>query len=1094
MSSTGNITNSGEILPTNSAALPPSSIKPYLDVFGDRYYTRPNNSNKSRSVGVKNAVDFYDKYKVSAEKQQEVLGKFSNIFGSEYLFGDKTGAFGSAGQGASVCRPDEIKDVMPYLKNRIETLEIDINLLPGSGPSLEKNRLAGIKGNIERYVALMESSNSTKMKACEIINGIENPMNDAEMLQYLAKVLYFGIYPEKAAPNIRKCVADIRGLKMDGTLKNLLTELKKQETDKMLAFLKMASVAVASVSGSKSTEAVSFRSRLSAFFDKLKPGVGKKAFSGTEPLPEQFKAAVAATGVEGVMNAKKDAIPPSLEEEINRILRANKTYPLEIVALLTLLRHGNIAEFVAKLNELFNIYDEQIKELKAELDEKIAKLDKNSADLTERESHTILSRLRRILGKKPADAPAVPDAVDAVSAAAAVPEGPSIANVYPEKGNGTFSMENPIKKRKDVYQEVVPPEKVGFWLSLLKKTPKGQPLPVEAVKKIDETTKDIDAKLKAAEAKVAELEEEIAKLKSNPAITPDVERLTKLIQENPSVSVDDIINKIKQVDADVQVAPDEAVKKINQMINELEEIKQKGMKTEYNIKGLLEAIKALKKKICDVPVNMTPEEEEGFKKLQEEINANMQIHNQFIDKFKEDYKEEYLNIITKLVKNDMTHMGMMRDIVAQYQPEAQSDNSEMKEALGVPDDLEFNDVFIEILNRLKYAGDVPQFNDLVVPDNKVKSLLMEVAKLILIMSQTTEGFIMLKNHESFEFIFKLLDKTLIKEKELISSEPVLLFHYDRAIILVHPLDVKNKIVSSEEYITNVFEFNKLMELNMSTLEINPVDGADLKKSDIAQSFLFSRRQLINLFIELLKKYRGISGPAKAVPTKKFDELNNDVENGEEVVNFLEENDAVVPQVVENSEANNEEDNDKEIETFEPVSFGQVAPPPSTSVAETPAVTIANAYNALDNDEITNENVNIIDNLGAVEEVKPEINLMKSTSPEKKKKIGIHPAQSRHTSHYKTEFNQRLAAESTKPATPLVVNPKNLPNIPEGTGKPENHPHNVTRRKKASERLTKILKNNLTNSNSEIGTYQSQLKVQPSSRKINFGVTKKNNRK
>jgi hypothetical protein len=97
--------------------------KPYLDIFGDWYYTKTQGSNKSRSLGIDTVTNFYQKYGLPPEKQIAVLEKFSTAFGVDYLFGDKNGVFGSDGKGVDICRPADIADIIPYLEMRLKTIE-----------------------------------------------------------------------------------------------------------------------------------------------------------------------------------------------------------------------------------------------------------------------------------------------------------------------------------------------------------------------------------------------------------------------------------------------------------------------------------------------------------------------------------------------------------------------------------------------------------------------------------------------------------------------------------------------------------------------------------------------------------------------------------------------------------------------------------------------------------------------------------------------------------------------------------------------------------------------------------------------------------
>jgi hypothetical protein len=1095
--------------------------KPYLDIFGDWYYTKTQGSNKSRSLGIDTVLNFYQKYVLPPEKQTAILEKFSAVFGVDYLFGDKNGVFGSDGKGVDVCRPADVAEILPYLEMRLKTIETEKNIIPGTGSSVYKNRLDRIKKNIERYIVLMKSSNSQKMKVCEQVKGIEEPMTDQDMLQYLAKVLYYGIYPEKAEANIKKCVTDFRSLPMKGTLNTLLAELKARDADKLLSFLKMASVAVASLPG-RAADMTSIKIHLTELFDKLKPGLGTSSFSGEGALDKQLETALKGTDKESIMmNAKKANVSVALEEEINKILQSGKTYPPEIVALLKLLKERKINQFIIELNKQYNGYDAQIEKLKKDLNEIIGKLDKDSQDVEEQHKHTVLSRLRRLLGKKPITS-AGP--VAAVEEMREVPTGKKsdeeengigeISNMniglgkeFPE----TFEGVNPIVR----FRKVITPEKVGFFSNVIKKMKNEGKPSIEEVNAIDAITKEDDKKLKELEDKNAALVKEIEELKRKaaeiPGVEPGVEKLVRILREaDETLSIDDMIERVKKINEGA--VSDEVVAELNKLINKYED----ALKKQYNVKELLEAIKSLKM-LCDakgeVPslASTNSELNEEIERLGEGIEENQ---GNLETMMKDDIKEEYLNTITALVRNDLIHLGMLMNIAGEYGEEKDQieRNIEVIDKLGVPDGLDFDDLFMEVLTQLVYA-DAPQIDVATVDDEDLKPLLMEVAKLILFMSIGGEGLAFLKNYDAIEFVFNKLKPLMQDETKLNVKEPAIIIEADAASIMLPPAQYRDARINRAEYVDNVVNANKLLELDADKKEFTVIDDMDEDIKTIHESNpqlmnspLFSRRQLVNLFIALIKKLKGIgNGVEKKEETKDAKEEPQQP-NNEELTN---ENLEIIENLSDVGEVEEEINKGAELNPFAETRIPEI-------VEETPEVTIANAYTALNETDEISDGLQRQTGTRSLIQEQPEINLMKGEKVAKKKvdvgaplmqirqeaavpiidenqiesderlkerraemeanERGFTPRKERRLSK---EFSQRLTAEVPEPdmTAPPLPRAEQLPNIPAGVGILPEHPVNVKRRKNTSMRLKKLFNTNVPVNNSfEFGKASSKVPV------------------
>jgi uncharacterized protein YkvS len=1022
--------------------------KPYLDIFGDWYYTKSQTSNKSRSLGIDTVTNFYQKYGVPADKREQVLQKFSTVFGSDYLFGDKNGVFGSEGKGVDICRPADVLDILPYLEMRLKTIETEKNIIPGSGVSVYKNRLDRIKKNIERYIALMKSA-GPKMKVCEQVKGIEEPMTDQDMLQYLTKVLYFGIYPEKAEANIHKCVSDFRALPMKGALADLLAELKSRDADKLLSFLKMVSVAVASLPA-ESASMASIRLHLTELFDKLRPGLGTTSFSQEGPLDKQLQNALQQTDTAALMNAKETSVSATLEEEIKKILESGKTYPSEIVSLLQLLKDRKINEFIAELNKQYDSYNAQIEELKKELNALIGKLNKDTEDVEEKHTYTVLARLRRILGKKPLSSPGGQG-----------------------EEEGRFEMINPITR----YRAVVTPEKVGVFAGLVKKM-KGEAKPaMKEINEIDAMTVDFDKKLAEMEAKNKQLMEEIEELKRKsaemPDIKADVDKLVDVVGQGDVVGhVDSLVGEIEKINEGA--VSDEVIAEINKLINKYEQASKKS----YNIKELLEAIKNLRllcEERAETPSVSNAELDAELKRMEEEIERNMRARNGMAAI---DAREQYLNIVTTLIKNDATHMGMLMDIAGEYEQTKSGleRNVEVAEKLAVPEGVDFNEIFIEILDRLVYA-DAPRFDELRVDEEDLEKTMIEVAKLIMFMSAGGEGLVRLENYEIGVDV-----GLLVEESALNGKEPAVGIGEAGVVIMTPPAVYNNIQMDIGEFKRAVVGTGKVRALNVEKKEIVDADddGVDIE----GLRGVYSRRQLVNLLIALIKKYRETGSFKKrddALPEEKVEEEEKEEEEKEET------EEVPTKDFVEDL-AREEVEVEGEVIPAETIAEETEEPMEETPIEE--------PINLMEGEPMKKEKVDIGIGPRQVDVgVKPAVELLKEREPLPEANI---PQRKPATKRTKKNFRGSLA-RSNKPRVrnytdadfteftdanfpARLPKPEELPNIPASEGEVPEHFTGVAKKEAAAKRLKNIFNSNIPVNNS----------VNFSKRA--FKLTRKNNRK
>jgi hypothetical protein len=173
----------------------------------------------------------------------------------------------------------------------------------------------------------------------------------------------------------------------------------------------------------------------------------------------------------------------------------------------------------------------------------------------------------------------------------------------------------------------------------------------------------------------------------------------------------------------------------------------------------------------------------------------------------------------------------------------------------------------------------------------------------------------------------------------------------------------------------------LLTSNIEQTKINSL--ADYFKYKIVDKYnpkanneYISYRQIINLFIELIKIYR--SSQKSAVPASP---ATSDGSLPQPTIipvplhtgSQSSQTDARVKHVV------HEENAGAELNPFAEKKQGGPI---------TPAIGMANAYNALDEDDLTNENLNIIEDLTA-----PEVNLMQGKKIKKEKRdVGIIPTQ------------------------------------------------------------------------------------------------------
>jgi hypothetical protein len=850
------------------------SLKPYLDIFGDWYYTKDQTGNKSRALGIDTLSAFFDKYKIEQEKRTATLEQFSNIFGREYLFGSSN--------DINVCRPKQITDIIPYLKNRIETIKDDIKNYSTFGRSVQLSRLRTISKNMANYVTLMESSNSESLQLCEDIKLSSSIMSDEEMLSYLTKVLYYGLYPKEANDNIKKCITDFRALPENDILKKLIANIKKKDTDGIVSFLKLVSLVATSIPKQQTSDIQTIREHLTFIFDRLSSDVGSNAFKNNEDLLDQLKSALSKISAEDIHNASSQIIPGDFKGLIERLAAENIKYDDRIKDMLELLSKNDFKGFVNAVKsytqseppmEVKRRMDVVMKQLKEEKNAEIA------AEIKEQ------ARRAQYQIKKMYENPMI-------------------------KG------EIPLPIDKKMFDIISKLEKE---LTELKK----KDLDVGAFKgRITELETEIKIfgdninKLKAELVAKNELIEQLKTVDKSSNKLQYIARIFKGIEQSQIVSPE---NKVIMTEAinilnKEELTPND-IKRLNQLLNEaiiptvsseeldniMNELEAKEVATAYDIKikDILNAIKLFKlhiEKDKEININNSKSLINEIDNLEKDIRERELLLETKTKEYEDNKKHNYLNVLIALTANPETRSALIKQIANKHTNLSKSDEnimSNLQGELGIPEDIKITDIFDEILNIFEPG----KLNDLIkeaenMSKEELHNHLYNLSIIILYLSSALpEGILELEGVPND--MIKTI-KLLEGEDKFMHSEKAIAFINDLYYILSLPFKMTDNTLKKDEIINEV-PLNKTT-INASTNEINRGfnDYDETIRDNLMESNIYSKQQIVSVFITLLKVYykkkdspkvnENVS-PAGLFGNNKFEE---EAHNDKEYANNFEE--------------------------------------------------------------------------------------------------------------------------------------------------------------------------------------------------------------
>jgi hypothetical protein len=810
-------------------------LKQYLDIFGDWYYTKEQTSNKSRALGIDTLSNFFDKYRIKPEDRTAVLDKFSAIFGRDYLFGSSN--------DVQVCRPMQIKEIIPYLNNRIETIKDDIKTNSIYGRSVYLSRLESISKNIKNYVTLMESSNSESLQLCEDIKLRDTTMSSEEMLSYLVKVLYYGLYPKEASDNIKKCVNDFRILPENDLLKKLVSNIKKKDTDGIIEFLKLVSVVVTSIPKDQASDIKTIREHLTYIFDRLSSDVGKNAFVNNSELLDQLKDALSKISADDIAKSSSEIISPDFKSLIEKLATENIEYDDDIKNMIDLLAKNDFKGFVTAVKsykqaqippEVKRRMDAVISQLKKEKDDEIAAEIKQQAQKAQYQV------------KKMYDNPLFK------------------GKIPPPIDKGMFDIISKLEKaleeskKKDVDIDVLKNKIVeleteirvfGDNINALKGELEQKSTLIEQLKTVEK-----------ADNKIKYIARIFKGIEQSGLISPDNKViLTEAIKLlNKDILTADDINRLDHLLTEA-IIPTVSDEELDAIMNDLE-LRETIKKYDANVKDILESIKLFKQFISrnkESTINSINHNIREIDELERNIKERERLLNDKAKEYELNKKHNYLNILIKLTTNPDIKSAMIKQIASKYSNLSKTNEnimSNLQNELGIPDDIKISDIFDEILNIFSkdvLAGDLlKEMNNM--SKDQIHRHLYNLSIIILYLSSAIPSGIIELEGMSEDMINTI--KLLEGEEKFMYSEKVLAYINDIYYILSLPFKMNDSTITKNDLINEV-ELNKTI-INIGSNEINTNFNKydESIRDELRQTMIYSKYQIISIFITLLKIY------------------------------------------------------------------------------------------------------------------------------------------------------------------------------------------------------------------------------------------------
>lgn len=850
----------------------------YLDIFGDWYSLKPPTNRDRRGLGIGNIHDFYDKYKIPVEGREGIVATFTEVFGVPYLFGDSFSIINTKqNKGVPVCRPNDTQTMVKYLKNRIGSLDIEIQSAPVD--SVYKGRLQRIKMSIEAYVLLIEKS-SKYVKVCEKVPALE-ALSDDDMLQYLAKVLYYGIYPEKAETNIRKCVVSFREMPNKGEVEKLIKVLKKKDSDKLLSFLEMVAVAVASLPKGESKMIAYIRQHLTEILQQIQPGA---SLPGNANVLRELRDALKMLPGGATLSGAPIKISDDFRGEMQKIINSRSNYPKEIKDILILLRDRRLDEFIAAVDAFRKAEEKPVMQPFVQEAKKHISAIRRDSDIV-REVKRLLTltpyinqALTRIGTARPENKRLHKEAkdigIEMVSVAKAAEKEANAGIKTPDLSKKVTELETRIKV---LQQNISEGEKE---IKMLKDR-------IKRLLKLRNEKPEIEKKNPGIWTKFLGL------IKRDPA---KGEEALKKAEEDNDLSEENVANLHNFFEENEYGLTPEEEKEVEEELNEL----ISGPDKNQTIRNLLTQLSIFIKMLNDTK-NVECEDED-MKAHLDEVVAQLEKakaeHAAEIEGLRKSKKEDYLDIIQTLVLNPFTRESITQQISNKMRKGNLNSTANIEDELGVPEDIKGQQVFMDILTKiLFYEG--TNISDNVINDigamtkDELKENIIVYAKLIMYLSShLPEGINALEGMGLQEAV-----KLLEPEDSVDANEPGLSYiDIDNMYILipnktlVNDSNEKGQNMASADYIGQLQDTSHVF--NSTNNSVEESQGlADKIKENIKEGGIYSRRQIVNVFITLLMSYY-------AQP-----EVNAGMEgnNNEEEFNETTIGSTSIPEALENKE-------------------------------------------------------------------------------------------------------------------------------------------------------------------------------------------------